>query len=140
VLFFITPEENMGNWKTPADLKYTKNDEWLRIEGDTGIIGLTDYAQEQLNDIVYVELPNVGAAFKQGESFGVVESVKAASDVYVPVGGAVTEANGALEDEPELINTDPYGKAWLIKIKLTNPAEADSLMDAAAYAAYCDNR
>ncbi len=130
----------MSNLKTPSDLKYTKNDEWLRIEGDTGTIGISDYAQDQLNDIVYVEFPDVGATFKVGESFGVVESVKAASDIYVPVGGTVVEVNSALEDEPELINTDPYGAGWLIKIKLSDAAEANALMDAAAYTEYCNSR
>lgn len=130
----------MGNWKTPTELKYTKNDEWLRIEGTTGTIGISDYAQDQLNDIVFVELPEVGATFQKGQSFGVVESVKAASDIYTPVSGKVIEVNTALEDEPEIINTDPYGKGWIIKIELSNPAEADDMLDAAAYAAYCDSR
>jgi glycine cleavage system H protein len=130
----------MGNWKTPQDLKYTRNDEWVRIEGDSATIGITDYAQEQLNDIVYVELPDVGATVKAGEPFGVVESVKAASDVYSPVGGTVTEANTSLSDEPELINTDPYGKAWLLKVKVTDSSRLGDLMDAAAYATYCEGR
>lgn len=130
----------MTDLKTPSDLKYTKNDEWLRIEGDMGTIGISDYAQDQLNDIVYVEFPDVGAVYKAGDSFGVVESVKAASDIYVPVGGTVIEVNRALEDQPELINTDPYGTGWLIKIRLSNPAEADALMDAAAYIEYCKSR
>jgi len=130
----------MGNWKTPADLKYTKNDEWVRIEGDTATIGISDYAQDQLNDIVYVEFPDVGATFAQGATFGVIESVKAASDVFMPVGGTVTDVNSVLEDEPELINSDPFGKGWVIKVKLSSAADADSLMDAAAYTAYCDSR
>lgn len=130
----------MADLKTPADLKYTKNDEWLRIEGDTATIGVTDYAQDQLNDIVYVEFPDIGAAFKQGDSFGVVESVKAASDIFMPIGGTVTAVNDALSDEPELINTDPYGKGWLIQFKLTDAAEAAGLMDSAAYIEYCKSR
>ena len=130
----------MGNWKAPADLKYTKNDEWVRIEGDTATFGISDYAQDQLNDIVYVEFPDVGASFAQGDAFGVIESVKAASDVFAPVGGTVTEVNSALEDEPELINSDAFGKGWVIKVKLSSAADANSLMDAAAYAAYCDSR
>lgn len=130
----------MPTLKVPSDLKYTKNDEWLRIEGDTATVGISDYAQDQLNDIVYVELPDVGAEFAQGSSFGVVESVKAASDIYMPVGGAITEVNSALEDEPELINTDPYGKGWLVKFTLQDAAEAGALMDAAAYTAYCESR
>jgi glycine cleavage system H protein len=130
----------MGDWKVSADLKYTKNDEWVRIEGDTATIGISDYAQNQMNDIVYVEFPDVGASFAQGQAFGVIESVKAASDVFMPVGGTVTEVNSVLEDEPELINGDAFGKGWVIKVKLNSAAEADSLMDAAAYAAYCDSR
>ncbi len=130
----------MANLKTPADLKYTKNDEWLRIEGDIATIGISDFAQDQLNDIVYVEFPSVGETFKQGDSFGVVESVKAASDVYMPIGGTITEVNSALEDEPELINSDPYGKAWLVKFKITNAAEAASLMDADTYIKFCETR
>jgi glycine cleavage system H protein len=130
----------MGKWKTPEDLKYTRNDEWVRLEGDSATIGISDYAQDQLNDIVYVELPDVGAAVKAGEPFGVVESVKAASDIYSPIGGTVTEANTALSDEPELINTDPYGKAWLVRVNVTDSSKLGDLMDAAAYAAYCDER
>lgn len=130
----------MGNWNTPAELKYTKNDEWLRIEGTIGVIGISDYAQDQLNDIVFVELPEVGATFQKGQSFSVVESVKAASDIYTPVSGKVIEVNTALEDEPEVINSDPYGKGWIVKFELSNPADADDLLDAAAYAAYCDSR
>jgi glycine cleavage system H protein len=130
----------MTNLKIPSDLKYTKNDEWLRIEGDTGTIGISDYAQDQLNDIVYVELPDAGATFKVGDSFGVVESVKAASDIFVPVSGTVIEVNSALEDEPELINSDPYGAGWLIKIRLSDAGEAAALMDSAAYTEYCNSR
>jgi glycine cleavage system H protein len=130
----------MGNWKVPADLKYTKNDEWLKIEGDSATMGVTDYAQDQLNDIVYVEFPDAGASFKKGDSWGVVESVKAASDVYMPIGGSITEVNGGLEDAPELINSDPYGKGWLIKFRIADMGETSDLLDAAAYTAYCDAR
>jgi glycine cleavage system H protein len=130
----------MGNWKTPSELKYTKNDEWLKIEGDTATMGITDYAQDQLNDIVYVEFPDAGVSFQKGDSWGVVESVKAASDVYMPIGGTIIEANSSLTDTPELINTDPYGKGWLIKFKVANAAENSDLMDAEAYAAYCETR
>lgn len=130
----------MGKWNTPADLKYRESDEWIRIEGDTGTIGISDYAQDQLNDIVFLELPEVGATFAKGDSLGVVESVKAASDLHVPVGGTVTAINSTAEDDPEMINADPYGEAWLIKIKIDNPGEADDLMDAAAYEAYCEER
>ena len=126
--------------KIPADVKYTKNDEWVRIEGDTATIGISDFAQDALNDIVYLELPDVGAAIEQGKAFGVVESVKAASDLYMPIGGTVTEVNKPLVDEPETINTDPYGKGWMIKIKVKNASEADSLMDSAAYEAFCADR
>jgi glycine cleavage system H protein len=131
----------MGKWKTPDDLKYARSDEWLRIEGDTGTIGISDYAQDQLNDIVYLEFSvSVGEKIAKGGKFGAVESVKAASDLYAPIGGVVTEINSALEKEPEKINADAFGSAWLIKIKIDNIAEAESLMDAAAYAAYCDSR
>jgi glycine cleavage system H protein len=130
----------MANWNTPADLKYARTDEWLRVDGDSGTIGISDYAQDALNDIVFIELPEVGAKFASGESFGVVESVKAASELNMPVGGTVTGVNEAVVENPELINSDPFGEAWLIKIRLDNPAEADSLMDAAAYAAYCETR
>ncbi|MBN1285011.1 MAG: glycine cleavage system protein GcvH [Anaerolineae bacterium] len=124
----------------PEDLKYTEDDEWVRVEGDTATIGITDYAQDQLSDIVYVEHPDVGAAFDQGEIFGVVESVKAAGDMHMPVGGEVVEVNEALEDEPEVVNSDPYGAGWFIKIKIADPAELDKLLDAAAYKAHCDAR
>jgi glycine cleavage system H protein len=130
----------MPTLKVPSDLKYTKNDEWLRIEGDTATVGITDYAQDQLNDIVYVEFPDVGTEIAQGSTFGVVESVKAASDIYMPIGGTITDVNNALEEEPELINTDPYGKGWLIKFTLKSVAEAAGLMDSAAYTTYCESR
>jgi glycine cleavage system H protein len=124
----------------PSDLKYTKNDEWVRVEGGAATAGLTDYAQTQLSDIVFVELPSVGATFKQGESFASVESVKAASDVYLPVGGEITAVNDTLADSPELVNQDPYGKAWMVKFKVADASELDSLMDAAAYEKYCEER
>jgi glycine cleavage system H protein len=129
----------MANWKTPSDLKYTRNDEWIRIENGTATVGITDYAQEQLNDIVYVELPDVGGEYQAGASFGVVESVKAASDIYLPVGGKITAVNDKVTSEPELINTDPYGDGWLVKIQVTSADTAD-LMDADAYAQYCESR
>jgi glycine cleavage system H protein len=130
----------MANWNTPSDLKYRKSDEWLRIEGDTGTIGISDYAQDQLNDIVFVELPQVGAKLNKDESFGAVESVKAASDIYMPVSGEVVEVNKALEKEPELINSDPYGRGWIAKIRITDASGAAELMDAAAYDEYCKTR
>lgn len=130
----------MAKWKTPEDLKYSKSDEWYRVEGDTVVVGVTDYAQDQLSDIVYVEFPEVGATLKAGASMGVIESVKAASDVYSSVGGTVTAVNSALEDEPEKINADPYGEGWLIKLKADDLSVLDGLMDAASYSSYCENR
>lgn len=130
----------MADFKTPADLKYARSDEWVRIEGSSATIGISDYAQDALNDIVYVELPEVGATIAKGEVFGSVESVKAASDLYLPVGGTVSEVNSALEDEPELINSDPFGKGWIIKLTLDGDAATSDLMDADAYAAYCEDR
>lgn len=132
----------MADWKTPDNVKYTENDEWIRVDGDTAKIGLTDYAQDQLSDIVFVDLSEVevGSTVKKGEAFATVESVKAASDVYAPASGTVTAINTALEDAPETINSDPYGDGWLIEIKLSNPAELNDLLDAAAYAKHCAAR
>lgn len=125
----------------PADLKYTKNDEWVRTEDGFAIIGISDYAQDQLSDIVYVDFSAAaGANVAQGATFAGVESVKAAADIYMPVDGEVIEVNAALAQKPEAINSDPYGEAWLAKIKLTNPGQLDGLMDAAAYEAYCKER
>lgn len=125
----------------PGDLKYTENDEWIRVEGDVGTVGITDYAQDQLSDIVYLEVTvGEGDEAAMGESFGVVESVKAASDLYMPVAGKVTEVNEALSDKPELINSDPYGEAWVARIEIKDPAELDALMDAAAYEKYVEER
>ena len=127
--------------KVPTDLKYTKNDEWIRVEGDAGTVGISDYAQDQLSDIVFAEVTAaVGDNLGQGDSFGSVESVKAASDVYAPASGSIVEINDALGDTPELINSDPYGAAWMLKLTLSDPAELDGLMDAAAYEAYCNER
>ena len=120
----------------PGDLRYTKDHEWLRLEGATATLGVTDYAQDSLGDIVFLELPEPGANFAAGAALGVIESVKAASDIYTPVGGEVLAVNRDAVAAPEVVNKDPYGAAWLIKLKLANPAEADALMDAAAYAAY----
>jgi len=120
----------------PENYRYTKEHEWVLVEGDTGTIGITDHAQEELGDIVYVDLPKPGAAIEQGKSLGSVESVKAVSDVYCPVSGEVTETNATLADKPETLNSDPHGAGWLIKLKLKNPAEAASLMSAADYQAY----
>jgi len=123
----------MAELSYPEDLKYAKSDEWIRVEGDTATIGISDYAQDQLNDVVYVELPSVDDELGADDEFGVVESVKAASPLKMPVAGTVTEVNSALEDEPEVINTDPYGEGWMIKVKLADAAALDGLMDAAAY-------
>ena len=130
----------MGDWKTPADLKYAESDEWFRVDGDIVTIGISDYAQDQLNDIVYVEFKGVGEALDAGESFGEVESVKAASELYTVVGGEITETNADLADSPETINADPYGAGWMVKIKASDLSALDSLMDASAYAEYCENR
>ena len=119
--------------KVPADLKYTKDDEWVKVEGGIATIGITDYAQDSLSDIVYLELPNEGDFFGVGETFGVVESVKAAADLLMAVSGDVTAVNEDLIDTPELLNQDPYGAAWLVKVKMSAPDELDDLMDAAAY-------
>jgi glycine cleavage system H protein len=120
--------------KIPADLKYTEDDEWVRVEGDLVVMGITDYAQDQLSDIVFVEIVAFeGDELDQGETCAVVESVKAAADVYMPVSGEVVAINESLADTPELINQDPYGKAWLVKIKMSNPEELDEMMDADGY-------
>jgi glycine cleavage system H protein len=118
--------------------KYSQDHEWVRVEGEEAIIGISDYAQEQLSDVVYVELPEVGDSFARGDVFAVVESVKAASDIYMPVAGEIVEINEALEDSPELVNQDPFGEAWLVRIAIANPAELDDLMDAKAYEAYVE--
>jgi glycine cleavage system H protein len=128
------------SWNTPSDLKYMRSDEYVKLEGDTATIGISDYAQDQLNDIVFIDLPDVGAEFAKGKSFGTVESVKAASDLVMPVGGKVIAVNEKLKDQPELINASPYGDGWIIKIQVSNAAEASDLMDAKAYEAYCASR
>lgn len=130
----------MSSWKVPADCKYTKTDEWIRVEGAEAVVGLSDYAQSQLSDLVFIELPKIGAKVEAGKTFGVVESVKAASDLNMPASGEVIAVNNALESGPEAMNSDPYGGGWIARIKLSNPAELDSLMDAAAYEAYCTER
>lgn len=125
------------SFKTPSELKYIKSHEWIKIEGNTATIGISDYAQDSLGDVVYVELPDVGATFAAGATFGAVESVKASSDLYVPAGGTVIEVNTAATEQTDLVNTDPYGNGWLIKITLSGDQE--ELMDAAAYAAFVDS-
>lgn len=128
------------SWNTPDDLKYAESDEWMRVEGDTVIIGITDYAQDQLSDVVYVELPSEGDKLTKGDTFGSIESVKAASDLTVPVSGEVSAVNSDLEDLPEAVNTDPFGDAWMIKIKISDASDLDGFMDAAAYAKFCEER
>jgi glycine cleavage system H protein len=117
---------------------YTKEHEWVRVEGDTGTVGITDFAQGQLGDIVFVETPEAGRQVSQGGDAAVVESVKAASDVYAPVSGEVIEGNAALADEPGLVNSDPEGEGWFFRVKLSEPSQLDELMDEAAYKAFCD--
>jgi glycine cleavage system H protein len=124
----------------PNELKYAKTDEWIRVEASVGIVGITDYAQNALSDVIYVELPEVGDSFTKGAMFATVESVKAASDVNLPVGGEVTEVNESLTQNPELVNSDPYGQAWMVKIKIADAGELNSLMDANAYQKYCEER
>jgi glycine cleavage system H protein len=117
----------------PENLKYTKDHEWIRVDGDTGTVGITDYAQGELGDVVFVELPAVGKTLKAYDTFGTIEAVKAVSDLYSPVSGSVVEINTALEKTPELVNRDPYNAGWMIKIKISHPAELNDLLDAAAY-------
>jgi glycine cleavage system H protein len=127
-------------FKIPADLLYTDDDEWLRRDGDEAVVGITDYAQDALSDIVFVELPNSGDSFEQGATFGTVESVKAASDLLMPVGGEIVAVNESLADTPELLNSDPFGDAWLVRIKVSDESQLDKLMDATAYEAYIASR
>ena len=123
-------------FKTPADLQYTRSHEWIRIEGDAATVGITDYAQDALGDVVYVELPEVGTSFEAGATFGAVESVKAASDLYLPVAGEILAVNSALIDRPETLNSDPYGEGWMLKIRVAPGVGA--LMSAGAYEKYVD--
>jgi glycine cleavage system H protein len=116
----------------PADLKYTKDHEWIRISGNEAHVGITDYAQKQLGDVVFVELPDIGRRVKQGEVFGTIESVKAVSELFSPVGGEVLEINNALADHPEKVNSDPHA-TWMVRIRIDNPSEASTLLDSAAY-------
>ena len=117
----------------PEDLHYSKDHEWVRVDGDQAIIGITDYAQDSLGDVVYVELPKAGDEFAANESFGSVESVKAVSEVFTPIAGAVVQINESLADEPEKVNSDPYGDGWMIRVKMSNSGEVDSLLTAAEY-------
>lgn len=120
----------------PENYRYTKEHEWVRVDGDSGWIGITDHAQEELGDIVYVDLPKVGAKLEQGKTLGSVESVKAVSDIYAPVSGEVIEINDALQTAPEKLNQDPHGEAWLVRIRLTAPDELNKLLSAADYQSY----
>lgn len=117
----------------PADLKYTKEHEWLKIEGKTAIVGITDWAQGELGDIVFVELPDVGAGVEQMESFGTIEAVKAVSEIYSPIAGKVAAVNAALDDDPMVINRDPYGEGWMIKIEIGETSQLDELLDSEGY-------
>ena len=119
----------------PSDLRYAKTHEWVRVSGDTATVGITDHAQHELTDVVFVELPAVGAQVKAGEACAVVESVKTASDIYSPVGGQIVEVNQAAVDNPALVNSEPYGGGWFYKIRLSNPAELNNLLSPAAYTA-----
>jgi glycine cleavage system H protein len=124
--------------KIDSDLLYSQDHEWVRVEGEEVVLGISDYAQDQLSDVVYVELPEEGDTFERGDVLAVVESVKTASDVYTPVTGEILEINEALEDSPELVNEDPYGEAWFVRISLENRSELDELMDADAYKAFIE--
>ncbi|MFN5030731.1 MAG: glycine cleavage system protein GcvH [Flavobacteriia bacterium] len=119
----------------PENLKYTKDHEWVKIEGDTATVGITAFAQGELGDIVYVEIETEGESLDQEEVFGSVEAVKTVSDLFMPLSGEITEFNSNLEANPELVNSDPYGEGWMIKVKLSNPSEVEDLLDAAAYSA-----
>jgi glycine cleavage system H protein len=122
-----------------SDVKYTKEHEWLRIEGDVGVCGITDYAQDQLGDVVFVEVPDKGVSVEQNGEIAVVESVKAASEIYAPVAGEVVEGNAALADTPELVNSDPEGAGWFFKIRISDASQLDGLMDEAAYKKYVES-
>jgi glycine cleavage system H protein len=124
--------------KIPKGLLYTKDHEWAKVQGDAAIIGITQFAVEQLGDITLVELPEVGDSVEAGESMGTIESVKAVSDLYAPISGTVTAINGNLEDEPELVNDDPFGQGWMIKIELSDETEAEDLMDWEGYSRHCE--
>ncbi|NBR13396.1 MAG: glycine cleavage system protein GcvH [Flavobacteriales bacterium] len=119
----------------PAELKYTKDHEWVKIEGDIAIIGITEFAQSELGDIVYVEIETVGESLSQEEVFGSIEAVKTVSDLFMPVGGEILEFNEALESTPELVNSDPYGEGWMVKVKMDDASQYDNLLDATAYQA-----
>ena len=125
----------MINMNFPANLRYTKDHEWVKLEGDIATIGITEFAQSELGDIVYVEVDTIGKSLNAGDVFGTVEAVKTVSDLFLPVSGAITELNPALANTPELVNTDPYGEGWMVKMKVNDPSEVEALLDAAAYEA-----
>ncbi len=117
----------------PENLKYTKDHEWLKVEGEYGYVGITDFAQNELGDIVFIEIETIGETLKKGESFGTIEAVKTVSDIFMPVGGEILEMNSDIESSPELVNKDPYGKGWMIRIRITDPSEIDELLGPDAY-------
>ncbi len=119
--------------KIPENVKYTKDHEWIRVDGDFGFVGITDYAQGELGDVVFVELPKVGAKIARGKSFGTIEAVKAVSDLYAPASGEIVELNKAVQDSPELVNKDPYGEGWMVKVRIADTGELASLLDAEGY-------
>jgi glycine cleavage system H protein len=131
----FTFAQNIEKMSVPENLKYTKDHEWVKIEGDTATVGITAFAQGELGDIVYVEIETEGETLDQEEVFGSVEAVKTVSDLFMPLSGEITEFNSNLEANPELVNSDPYGEGWMIKVKLSNPSEVEDLLDAAAYSA-----
>ena len=126
--------------KIESGLLYTKEDEWIKVDGDEATIGVSDHAQDSLSDIVYLEMPDVGDSFAMGDTFGVIESVKAAADLYMPISGEITAVNEDLIDTPELVNSDPYGEAWMVKVKISDSAELNDLMDVDAYAKYLEEQ
>jgi len=130
----------MAELKFPADVKYAESDEWIRVEGDTATIGISDYAQDALNDLVYVEFKEIGETVAAGEAFGEIESVKAASEVYMPVAGEIIAVNDELTSEPEIVNEDPFGNGWMVKIRITDASNLANLMDVEAYKKFCESR
>ncbi len=130
----------MAEYDIPKQLRYSREDEWIRLEGDQVVVGVTDYAQQQLGDVVFVELPAVGTTVETGEPFGVIESVKAVSDLYAPVTGSVVEVNADLADHPDQVNSDCYGDGWMITVAMDDPEEFEALLDAKGYLEYLDER
>ncbi len=130
----------MSDYELPRDLLYTREDEWVRLEGDRVVIGVSDYAQQQLGDIVFIELPDVGGTMERGEPFGVIESVKAVSDLYAPVSGQIAEVNADLADHPENVNSDCYGDGWMLAVVYDEAEEVEALLDVNAYRKHCEER